>query len=141
VPFGEYIPFRGVLTLDWKTSRDTAQGGVYFRYKRGGELRKNAFKVHVASDFGIRNNPDRYSTGSLFGIKGPRANQVKQLRQAILNLAVHGKLVPQDPRDEPASVLVKRITEEKAPTESHANKPPLERGNNRWGKAAPILRP
>jgi len=66
-----------VLTLEWKTSRDTAQGGVYFRYKRGGELRKNAFKVHVASDYVIRNNPDRYSTGSLFGIKGPRSNQVK----------------------------------------------------------------
>lgn len=39
---------------------------------------------------------------------------IKKLRELILELAVRGKLVPQDPNDEPASVLLKRIAAEKA---------------------------
>ncbi|MEC4242350.1 MULTISPECIES: restriction endonuclease subunit S [unclassified Pseudomonas] len=41
-------------------------------------------------------------------------NGIKKLRELILELAVRGKLVPQDPSDEPASELLKRIVEEKA---------------------------
>jgi type I restriction enzyme S subunit len=38
-----------------------------------------------------------------------RPDQIKTLRQTILNLAVRGKLVEQDPADEPAAELLKRI--------------------------------
>ena len=37
----------------------------------------------------------------------------KKLRKKILDLAIHGKLVPQDPNDEPASVLLEHIRSEK----------------------------
>lgn len=43
---------------------------------------------------------------------------IKQTRQKILDLAIHGKLVPQDENDEPASVLLEKILQEKAQTEN-----------------------
>ena len=43
-----------------------------------------------------------------------RAEDVKTIRAMVLELAVRGKLVSQDPRDEPASVLLERIQREKA---------------------------
>ena len=43
-----------------------------------------------------------------------RPGQIKAFRQTILNLAVRGKLLPQDPNDEPASELLKEIAAEKA---------------------------
>ena len=39
---------------------------------------------------------------------------VEKLKQKILDLAIRGKLVPQDPNDEPASVLIEKIKAEKA---------------------------
>lgn len=37
----------------------------------------------------------------------------KQLKNSILQWAIQGKLIPQDPNDEPASVLLKKIRVEK----------------------------
>ena len=55
----------------------------------------------------------RFAVGALPALTA-RADQVKRLRRTILNLAVRGKLVEQDPADEPASGLLKRIAAEKA---------------------------
>ena len=55
--------------------------------------------------------------------------QIKSLRQTILNLAVRGKLVGQDPNDEPASELLKRIKkrrQELAAAQGTRKKRPVE---------------
>lgn len=49
-----------------------------------------------------------------FGHIANAPDGVKRLRELILQLAVQGKLVPQDPNDEPASVLLDKIAAEKA---------------------------
>ncbi len=41
--------------------------------------------------------------------KGKLVAAIKQAKSKILDLAIHGKLVSQDPNDEPASELLKRI--------------------------------
>ena len=49
-----------------------------------------------------------------FRLLSDAPNGVKMLREMILQLAVQGKLVPQDTNDEPASVLLEKIKAEKA---------------------------
>jgi type I restriction enzyme S subunit len=48
------------------------------------------------------------------GSNGQSPHGIKKLRELILELAVRGKLVPQDPNDEPASALLEKIAKEKA---------------------------
>ncbi len=48
---------------------------------------------------------------------------IQKLRGLILELAVRGKLVPQDPNDEPASELLKRIAKERARLEASKEAP------------------
>lgn len=66
------------------------------------------FDIWTAADNEKKSGRGRTSgnAGSVYG--------VKKLRELILELAVRGKLVPQDANDEPASELLKRIQTEKA---------------------------
>lgn len=54
----------------------------------------------------------RFALGNLPALT-TRSDQIKRLRQTILNLAVRGKLVPQDQKDEPTSKLLERIADER----------------------------
>ncbi len=75
---------------------------------------KETFRKHARFTF---NNLSRITT---------RAVHIKQLRQTILNLAVRGKLVEQDPSDEPATELLKRIVSETPQSKS------IEARNDPW---------
>ena len=52
----------------------------------------------------LQNNIDKIDT-----CNGNLVELISQTKSKVLNLAIHGKLVPQDPTDEPASELLKRI--------------------------------
>jgi type I restriction enzyme, S subunit len=60
---------------------------------------------------------------------------VDHLDQAILSKAFRGELVPQDPNDEPASVLLDRIRTERA-TKTSTKRPTITRGNKRRTKTS-----
>jgi type I restriction enzyme, S subunit len=89
----------------------------------------------TAASFAPLNNPDLETFGDgtrfaldAFSVLTAREHQIKSLRQCILNLAVHGMLVPQESRDEPASDLLRRIREERKLSTGSAVD---ERGNDR----------
>ena len=56
--------------------------------------------------------------------------KIETLRQSILKCAFEGKLVPQDPNDEPASTLLERIRQEQG------DQPERRRGNHTAGATA-----
>ena len=64
---------------------------------------------------------------------------IKQTKSIILDLAIHGKLVPQDPNDEPAIELLKRINPDFTPCDNgHSEKLPK---NWTWAKGINIFLP
>ena len=56
------------------------------------------------------------------------ANNIKLAKSKILDLAIHGKLVPQDPTDEPASELLKRINPKAEITSDNGHYQKLPKG-------------
>lgn len=64
-------------------------------------------------------DPETFAADARFALDAlpaltARPDQIKQLRKTILNLAVRGKLVTQDPRDQPAALLIAQIATETA---------------------------
>ena len=72
------------------------------------QLLTDHIDIWTAADTTQKSNRGR-SSGNAASVYG-----IKKLRELILELAVRGKLVPQDENDEPASELLKRIQIEKA---------------------------
>ncbi len=71
--------------------------------------------------------------------KASLQNTIKQTKSKILDLAIHGRLVPQDPNDEPAIELLKRINPGFAPCDNgHDKKLPQ---NWTWAKGTNIFLP
>ncbi len=72
------------------------------------QLLTDHIDIWTAADTAKKSGRGR-SSGNAASVYG-----IKKLRELILELAVRGKLVPQDANDEPASELLKRIQVEKA---------------------------
>jgi len=63
------------LQFEWKTIGRVGQGGIYFHYDDDGPVFSNAYKIHLAGDYGVP--ADQYCTGALFGLEAPTKNAVK----------------------------------------------------------------
>lgn len=86
----EYAGFD--LSLEWRTTTPTGQGGIYFRYNGIGKPLEAAFKIHIANDAGVK--PDKFCTGSVFNINPPTENLAKPMGQwNTLKMQVRGERV------------------------------------------------
>ena len=74
----------------------------------------NLISEHIATWTAARIVKPKGGRGRRRGANGQSPHGIKKLREMILELAVRGKLVSQDPNDEPASVLLEKIAKEKA---------------------------
>lgn len=80
------------------------------------ETARNTFTLSTLAKLNTP-DPETFGEDARFALANlapltTRADQIKQLRQTILNLAVRGKLVEQDAADEPASELLKRTNDD-----------------------------
>jgi hypothetical protein len=60
------------LTMEYRTTGATGQGGVFFRYGGSGAFYNRCFKLQLSNDKGV--NPDPYCTGAIFSVLAPREN-------------------------------------------------------------------
>ena len=95
--------------LDWLETARTAREATRDRLTAASLARLTAPETE-AEDFPAH---ARFVLDALPALTA-RSDQIKQLRQNILKLAVRGKLVPQDPSDKPATELLKRVAAEKS---------------------------
>ena len=112
---GVYAPFYlYLLKSQWYIS----QGTKYFK----GVVGQQRVNKEIFTDLMVQLPPIEEQkriveeANRLFGIidamdrgKSDLQTCIKQAKSKILDLAIHGKLVPQDPNDEPATELLKRI--------------------------------
>ena len=94
--------------------------------------RRGRFAQHVRFSNRIRRRrrqphsislPNRSGTGPSFLSLDPIFPRAARLRQSILKRAFEGKLVPQDPKDEPASALLERLRTSRTIHERSGNRP------------------
>jgi len=99
-----------------ESRRDRLAAASLHRLNNGADL--DAFRDHARFYF---NYLTRLTT---------KPEHIQQLRQTILNLAVRGKLVPQDPNDEPAETLLQQISKELCSKTGIPSLSLLERNNS-----------